>query len=222
MVDYVVDLKKDLVTQFREQPRIEALCEVVEEQLDDIIQFYADLRDKRNVYTAEGKQLDGIGQIVVLSRADAGELANYKEPTFVMGDEEYRKYLIFKIWKNTNTCTYYDVQTAFKMFWDKPLYYSEYPNQPLDTQYPATMVFETSVCKPEDHVEQLFSLPFIKAAGVAVIIVAYTEADEMEYTLTANSHLGRGYMETTLPEAHIVDFVPLERLEAILESESEG
>ena len=87
------------------------------------------------------------------------------------------------------------------MFWDKPLYYSEYPDQPvppLDHQYPATMVFESSVCKPEDHVEKLFDLPFIKAAGVAVIIIAYTEAEEMQYTLSANSYLGRGYMETYL------------------------
>jgi hypothetical protein len=66
------------------------------------------------------------------------------------------------------------------------------------------MVFETSVCKPEDHVEKMFDLPFIKAAGVAVIIIAYTETEEMGYTLSANSYFGRGYMETTLPDAYLI------------------
>lgn len=198
-LEYLIDLKKDLVTQFQDQPNIDVLVEAVQNQLQDVCVFYEQLRDLRSIDTAQGAQLDGIGEIAVLSRADAGEMASYKEPTFVMEDEEYRKYLLFKIWKNTNACTYKDIQTAFRMFWDKPLYYSEYPNQPLDTQYPATMVFESSVCSPDDHVEKLFDLPFIKAAGVAVIIIAYTEAEEMNYTLGADSLLGQGYMETTLP-----------------------
>lgn len=200
-LEYLIDLKKDLVTQFQDQPNIDVLVGAVQKQLQDVCKFYEQLRDLRSVYTAQGAQLDGIGQIAVLSRADAGEMANYITSTDVMSDEDYRRYLIFKIWKNTNSCTYEDIQTAFRMFWDKPLYYSEYPNQPLDTQYPATMVFESSVCSPDDHVEKLFDLPFIKAAGVAVIIIAYTEAEEMVYTLQANSLLGRGYMETILPAA---------------------
>ena len=202
-LDYLVDLKKDLVTQFQDQPNIDILVEAVQKQLQDVCVFYEQLRDLRSVYTAYGQQLDGVGQIAVLSRADAGELANYKKSTYVLTDDEYRNYLIFKIWKNTNKCTYEDIQTAFRMFWDKPLYYSEYPNQPLGISEPATMVFESSVCKPEDHVEKLFDLPFIKAAGVAVIIIAYTEAEEMQYTLSANSYLGRGYMETYLPGAMV-------------------
>lgn len=204
-LEYLIDLKKDLVTQFQDQPNIDVLVEAIQNQLLDVCVFYEQLRDLRSIDTAQGAQLDGIGEIAVLSRADAGEMASYKEPTFVMEDEEYRRYLLFKIWKNTNSCTYKDIQTAFRMFWDKPLYYSEYPNQPLDTQYPATMVFESSVCSPDDHVEKLFDLPFIKAAGVAVIIIAYTEAEEMVYTLSANSHLGRGYMETTLPSVYEID-----------------
>ena len=210
-LEYLIDLKKDLVTQFQDQPNIDVLVEAVQNQLQDVCVFYEQLRDLRSIDTAQGAQLDGIGEIAVLSRADAGEMASYKEPTFVMEDEEYRRYLLFKIWKNTNSCTYKDIQTAFRMFWDKPLYYSEYPNQKFPEesypgqypQLPATMVFESSVCSPDDNVAQLFDLPFIKAAGVAVIIIAYTEAEEMQYTLSANSYLGRGYMETYLPGAMV-------------------
>lgn len=198
-LDYLIDLKKDLVTQFRDQPNIDILVDVIQGQLNEVAAFYKDLRDLRSVYTAQGVQLDGVGKIAVLSRAEAGELASYKESTWVLSDDEYRNYLLFKIWKNTNTCTYHDVQTAFRMFWDKPLYYSE------QIEHPATMIFETSILKPEDNALKLFEAPFIKAAGVAIIIIAYTEAEEMEYTLSANSYLGRGYMETYLPDAILIN-----------------
>lgn len=92
------------------------------------------MRDQRGVHTAVGKQLDGVGDIAVLSRLEAGELACVKESVYVLDDESYRNYLIYKIWKNTNNCTYYDIIKAFRMFWDKPLYYRE------DPEIPATMI----------------------------------------------------------------------------------
>ena len=61
MVDYIQKLRDDLVEQFKDKPVIEALMEVVGDELNEVRQFYEDLRDKRNIQTAIGKQLDGIG-----------------------------------------------------------------------------------------------------------------------------------------------------------------
>lgn len=194
MPDYVEKLRTDLAEQFKEKPVINALVETIGEQLADVFDYYADLRDCRGVQTAVGKQLDGVGDIVALSRKEAGELACLKESTFVLNDEEYRKYLIYKIWKNTNNCTYADIIRAFRMFWDKPLYYSEKP------EYPATMILETGELTPEDDVQKLLTAPFIKAAGVGIKVIAYTVNPLMSYTLAASGIMGRGYMVTTLPQ----------------------
>ena len=136
MADYVQKLRDDLVEQFKGKPVIDALMEAVGDELNEVRQFYEDLRDKRNIQTAVGKQLDGIGDNAVLTRLEAGALACAKESVYVLDDDAYRTYLIYKIWKNTNNCTYYDIIRAFKMFWDKPLHYRE------DPAIPATMPAE--------------------------------------------------------------------------------
>ena len=158
MADYVQKLRDDLVEQFKGKPVIDALMEAVGDELNEVRQFYEDLRDKRNIQTAVGKQLDGIGDNAVLTRLEAGALACAKESVYVLDDDAYRTYLIYKIWKNTNNCTYYDIIRAFKMFWDKPLHYRE------DPAIPATMIFETDDLTPEADVSKLLNAPFIKAA----------------------------------------------------------
>lgn len=52
MVDYVELLREDLVDQFKEKPVIDALMEAIGTQLNDVRQFYEDLRDKRGIQTA--------------------------------------------------------------------------------------------------------------------------------------------------------------------------
>lgn len=195
--DYVDFLKKDLITQFKDQPKLEALCEVVGEQLQEVYGFFVDMATKRWIDQAEGVQLDGIGDIVALTRTEAGALACFTDSVFVMSDEDYRNYLIFKIWKNTNHCTYYDIQNAFRMFWSTPLYYSE------DPSIPATMIFETQILNPKDPSQdalRLFQAPFIKAAGVAIRIIAYTQADEFWKDIHVDSWVGRGLMITEIPQ----------------------
>lgn len=199
MVDYVELLREDLVDQFKEKPVIDALMEAIGTQLNDVRQFYEDLRDKRGIQTAEGKQLDGAGDIVVLSRMEAGALACINKSVFVLDDESYRRYLIFKVWKNTNNCTYYDIIKALRMFWERPLYYREDPAEP------ATMVFDTDTLPPDVDVQKLLNAPLIKAAGVRIKVVAHVENPEMGDTLPIGAMMGRGYMSTVLPEIPVAD-----------------
>ncbi len=199
MVDYVELLREDLVEQFKEKPVIDALMEAIGTQLNDVRRFYEDLRDKRGIQTAEGKQLDGAGDIVVLSRMEAGALACINKSVFVLDDESYRRYLIFKVWKNTNNCTYYDIIKALRMFWERPLYYREDPAEP------ATMVFDTDTLPPDVDVQKLLNAPLIKAAGVRIKVVAHVETPEMGDTLPIGAMMGRGYMSTVLPEIPVTD-----------------
>ena len=67
MADYVQKLRDDLAEQFKGKPVIDALMEAVGDELNEVRQFYEDLRDKRNIQTAVGKQLDGIGDNAVLT-----------------------------------------------------------------------------------------------------------------------------------------------------------
>ncbi len=199
MADYVELLREDLVEQFKEKPVIDALMEAIGTQLNDVRRFYEDLRDKRGIQTAEGKQLDGAGDIVVLSRMEAGALACINKSVFVLDDESYRRYLIFKVWKNTNNCTYYDIIKALRMFWERPLYYQEDPAEP------ATMVFDTDTLPPDVDVQKLLNAPLIKAAGVRIKVVAHVETPEMGDTLPIGAMMGRGYMSTVLPEIPVAD-----------------
>ena len=199
MPDYVELLRGDLVEQFKEKPVIDALVSAIGEQLNDVRRFYEDLRDRRGLQTSMGQQLDGVGDIVVLSRLEAGALACINESVYVLDDESYRRYLIFKVWKNTNNCTYHDVIKALRMFWPKPLYYREDPAEP------ATMVFETDMLSPEDDVPKLLNAPLIKAAGVGIKVIARTATPEMMDLLTVEGLMGRGYTSTVLPEIPVAE-----------------
>ncbi len=194
MVDYIERLRSDLVEQFKNKPVIDALIEAIGEQLNDVSAYYEDLRNSRGLRTAEGKQLDGIGDMVVLSRKEAGELASFAKNDYTIDDEQYRTYLIYKIWRNTCGCTYNDIIKALKMFWDKPLYYSERIDEP------ATMFLETSDLSPEDDAQKILNAPLVKPAGVGIHITAKTVNPVMEGRIEIMSHLGRGVMITVLPE----------------------
>ncbi len=193
--DYLKKLEDDLLEQFRGKKNTEVLMKALARQLQEVYQFFIDLRDKRSLEASEGKQLDGVGDIVVLSRDESRQLAETMDPIDAMDDELYRKYLKYKIHINTNICTYKDVYKALKMFWDtSPLYYSE------DPEWPATMFFSTPTLKPEDRAERLFKIPVIKAAGVMLRIMATTETPFEPAVLRGGGAVFSGILVTNLPQ----------------------
>lgn len=193
MADYVVALKKDLVEQFRGKANIEALVEVIGAQFQQVYDFYDQLRYNRDVYTAVGKNLDGVGDIAVLTRMEAAQIAGDPIPFEVIDDERYRQYLIYKILKNTCDCTYPDIIKAFRMFWDKPLYYTE------DPAYPATMIFDTGEMDGTVDTTPLFDTPLLRAAGVTLKLYARTKTPMDPAKLYILSGLGFAVTETLLP-----------------------
>lgn len=193
MVDYVALLKSDLIEQFRGKPNIEAFVEVIGQELQEVYDFLYQLRNDRGVYNAVGKQLDGVGDIVALSRMEAGQLAGNPIPFDIIDDELYRQYLIFKILKNTCDCTYPEIIKAFRMFWDRPLYYSEDPEQP------ATMIFDTGELPGTVDTTPLFRTPLIRAAGVTLKLYARTSTPLDPAKVRILSGLGFAVTVTGLP-----------------------
>lgn len=193
MVDYIERLKKDLLEQFRGKPNIEALMYAIGRQANELIAFYEQLKEDRGVKTATGKQLDGVGDIAVLSRMEAGQLAGNPIPFDILDDETYRQYLIFKILKNNCDCTYWDIIKAFGMFWERPLYYTEDPEQP------ATMIFNTGEMQGFVDTRPLFRTPLLRAAGVTLKIYAITSTPMDAAVLHILSGLGYAVTISTHP-----------------------
>jgi len=161
--DYLEKLRADMLEQFRGKPNIEAFNKALARQLSELHGFFAQLLSLRSLQGSEGAQLDGIGSIVALSRADALSVAQTAEKHVPMDDATYRLYLIWKKSLNTTGCTHKDVYGALKMFWDKtPLYYSEDPAQP------ATMIYTVPRAASE-HEKAVFRIAsMVKAAGVSL------------------------------------------------------
>lgn len=168
--DYLQEMIDDMPEQFRGGQNTKIFVAALARQLQEAYRFLADLRDKRSLETAVGIQLDGIGDIVVLTRDEAARMIDFADKGEAMDDELYREYLRYKVHVNTNVGTYRDVHKALQMFWStSPLYYSE------KAEAPATMFFTTSVNDPEAMTDMLAKIPVIKPAGVALKILAVAE-----------------------------------------------
>lgn len=176
------DLIRKIPFQFRSKPKIEAILKAIEEELNELDEARSQLETLLYIETAEGINLDRIGEIVVLSRADAGLLAAQAGNLDfnVIDDARYRKYLKYKILANTSNATYKDIITAVKMIWgvDKVSY-----NENLDGPASLTVSFPYHYTD-----EDIFILPPLTAAGVGINVRAET-AIRSECTPAAGNRL---------------------------------
>lgn len=162
-------LIEDFPSQFKGKPKIEALCACFDRQFAEIEQCFQQLLFLLDIEKEEGEQLDRIGDIVVLSRAEAGLFAAQGGVIDfdVIDDARYRKYLKYKILANTSNTTYRDIITAVKTIWDvDKVSYNE------NTDGPASL----TVSFPYEYKpgEDIFLLPPLVAAGVGINIRAET------------------------------------------------
>ena len=61
-------VEKDTIEQFRGKPNIQVLHDALARPLQDLHDFFLQLKTRRSLSDAVGAQLDGVGYIVVLSR----------------------------------------------------------------------------------------------------------------------------------------------------------
>ena len=160
MAEYDIKLLKDVPEQFKNQYNIKVLLDALAAQLDDLATFYRDLITARTIANAEGKQLDYIGDIVELNRAEATAISTLNT---IMDDDMYRRYLLYKIALNTSTCTLQDIYDAIHAFSNDVAFYHE------DIQHQATIILSMSRA-----VYELFkNFKFAKAAGVQMDIEVF-------------------------------------------------
>jgi hypothetical protein len=168
--DYTGKLRKDIIHQFKGKPKTDVMLRAFARQFDELHTFFYQLDFLRHLQNAQGVQLDGIGDIVVLSRVQAAQLENMRTGfTGVIDDEIYRMWLRYKIFLNTFDGTYKSFMQNIETFWDKTLlFYSENPERP------ATIFLDTPEMEGTFNPEELFKIPVVKPSGVQVIIQAHT------------------------------------------------
>ena len=149
-------------SQFRGQPKLNAILKACATQVDEMIAMFGDL-DSLSIETASGVNLDRIGDIVNLSRVDTFDILNASG--IEVTDEVYRKCLTFKVLYNNTDATYYDIMKGLKLLWpDVEITYTEDPEEP------ATFRIHLNGVNLEDT-DPASSAPFIiRPDGVQVIL----------------------------------------------------
>ncbi len=152
---------EDMPQQFHGKRNIEILLSAFSRQLDEIMHVFDDLKEKTEIDTAFQKNLDGVGDILNMSRRDATAIVR-EAMTYTMSDELYRQVLRYQKLKASTECTYEDIMGAISLLWDtSKISYVEDPSRP------ATILFslpEVGVDAEDPAVGRILS---IKPAGVA-------------------------------------------------------
>lgn len=161
---------RDMPQQFHEKHNIDVFLKAIGKQLDQLEKMFNDLHEKTTLDTAVGKNLDDIGDIVVLSRKDAKNVLKDTSAK-VIEDDVYRKALNWKILRNTCDCTYEDIMSSLKLIWDTDnITYYEDPN------VPATVFIGMPTVGYDAIDPSVGRVLAIKPSGVAIVYnIAYTE-----------------------------------------------
>lgn len=133
-----------LLAQFANKPILYAILDAFGAELDEVGKAFRDLKEKRWIDTAEGAQLDGIGQIVNQPRQikdaiplsffgfdgqdnalgfDVGRFRDSWEVwlhSVNLSDPEYRKILWCKVFKDVSNGTAEDTIISTKRIFDAP------------------------------------------------------------------------------------------------------
>lgn len=152
-------------SQFQNKILIEAYIRALSRQLDEVEKMLLELDKLTDVVSAEGKQLDQIGDIVVMSRKEAAYLMDDNSIHYLMEDDTYRRFLKYKILRNTNCCTYDDLMDGLELVWNTDrIRYAE------EEAYPATIIFSTEIMSLDDKDIVFHRNLCIKASGVLLLL----------------------------------------------------
>ncbi len=158
---------RDMPQQFQCKRNIEVLIKAFSKQMQELDKVFRDLNAITDIDTAVGQNLDYVGTIVALSRKEAGELVETNDGEPVISDERYRQLLKYKVLKNTNNGTYYDIINSLCLLWDtdSPIFYTERKNRP------AMIFIGIPKMSIDEKDPRLLRGLRIKSAGVGLIYV---------------------------------------------------
>ncbi|RKI90425.1 DUF2612 domain-containing protein [Parablautia intestinalis] len=136
-----------LPEQFKRKNNIEVLIRAFAEELEAVGKTLHDLETLRSIKSAFGRQLDGAGEIVVLTRAESSRYAGIIDFD-VIDDERYRLFLMYKALRNANTCTFPELVEVCRLLYNmKLLYYREFNDHPAHFQLMVGADFEDWMLK---------------------------------------------------------------------------
>lgn len=123
-----------LPEQFKRKHNIEVLIQAFAEELEELVEVFKELEMLRAIKTAFGKQLDGIGEIVNLTRTESTSYAGTVD-FYVLDDDRYRLFLMYKALRNASTCTFPELMEICRLLYNvKLLYYREFEDHPAHFQ----------------------------------------------------------------------------------------
>jgi len=144
------DIKSLIPQQYKDAPNFNKVLQILATPFDELAVVFADIKNLLNLDSAEGAQLDLIGAIVEEKRN--GRL-----------DDEYLKWIKFKIFKNSSRGFVDDIVKALKFITSATkVIYSDNP--------PASYTIYTDGTALEDDIKILIDK--LTAAGVSVIVFA--------------------------------------------------
>lgn len=163
-----MEINNSFPEQFKRQKNFNALIEAFYDELRLVLSVLYQLRDETWFDTSVGKQLDGIGDNVVITRNTAWQLAGL--PNIEMTDDRYKLFLKWKALKNVTHCTFPEFVEACKLMYDpKYIYYTE------KKEHPATMHVQIGANLTDEQLEVMRNaLLFIKPAGVALNVDVFS------------------------------------------------
>lgn len=123
-----------LPEQFKRKHNIEVLIQAFAAELEELVEVFGELETLRAIKTAYGRQLDGIGEIVNLSRVESTAYAGIVD-FYVLDDDRYRLFLMYKALRNANMCTFPELMEICRLLYNvKLLYYREFDDHPAHFQ----------------------------------------------------------------------------------------
>lgn len=169
-IDYSAYLRDDLAEQFKGQPKIEALCNAIGQQMSEVYDFFEQLSTCLNIDSAEGALLDRIGEIVVLSRKEAQELLGKSD---AVTDEEYRQMIKYKIRLNYGDATRKSIINAVKTINGGMIGF----RVENEAERPATIILKTDRSPSSEGVLAMYRTPVPKAGGVQLVVQSQEVAE---------------------------------------------
>lgn len=169
----VDEWKRELPAQFQDRVNINSIIDAIGNQLSELEDAYEGVRDRTDVLTATGKNLDYVGDIVGITRNEAYNLLEITNAD-VLTDDVYRAVLYFQILKNNADSTYENIMKGLHLLWGDSaiIHYKENPVTELyngvvwNDLDPATISIKIEDIQSDEPDPTMIKPMVIRAGGV--------------------------------------------------------
>lgn len=164
---------EDIPCQFRGKPNITAIINAFSRQVEELLEVNRQLVELTDLDTAEGKNLDMLGDVVNVSRKDAYVLLN-REATVEITDAMYRNVLRFQALKNNSDANYLDIMKGLHLLWSNArIHYAEAVREPASIEVSIEDI-------TTDEADPALVRPMVIRAGGVKILFRSSYTDKLD------------------------------------------